>query len=163
MRMKNHLSVKRAFYILLLITFAVIVASAAIGAEQDKGFLKERANLDRAEKYLNEGELDDAAVILADLAARRPDSYFTQWYYGQCLAWQGEYGKAVEHFKKAQELYPLIVKDFSFTFQMGESLYNIKEYEEAAKYLQVARLLKAEKSDKDKAKKLLANIDKQNK
>lgn len=154
----NHI-----FFLLLLISFVVIIAGLVIGENQDKAYLQERARLDQAEKYLNEGLLDKAEPILADLVARRPDSYLLQWYYGKCLAWKGENRAAIEYFKKAQDMHPFIVKDFSFTFQMGEILYNNEEYPEAAQYLQVAYLLNSQKEDRKKVNQLLANIDEENK
>lgn len=146
------------FYIILLATLLVLLISSFIGEKQDKQFIQDGIKLSQVEKYDSEGNLDKAEPLLAELVQKYPKSYLLLQKYAEIQVKKGNHQLAVSYFRKAQEEFPFIVKKTSYSLQMGESLYYIKEYNKAAKYLQIARLTNINIVEKQKIEQILTNI-----
>jgi tetratricopeptide (TPR) repeat protein len=144
------------FYLMIIATLAVVLISGTIGERQDEIYLQDRVKLAQVEKYVNEGNIALAESVFIELIAKYPKSFPLYSNYGDTMAIKGDYEAAVTYYRRAQEVYPLIVKEEGFSLKMGESLYKLKKYREAAKYLQIAQILN--EKDREKVTQLLSNI-----
>lgn len=154
----TKLSSNSIFYFLIIAALVVVFISASIGEKQDEIYLQDRVKLAQAQKYLSEGNAALAEPIFTELLGRYPESYPLFKLYGDNLAVKGDYQEAVTYYRKAQKEYPFVVKEAGFSLKMGELLYQIKEYQEAAKYLQIAKFIESDASNKEKITQLLQNI-----
>lgn len=152
--MSTRISKYIFFGVILFVVIGLIFTSVS-GKNQDKVLLQDFSLYGEANKLLSDGRQDDAIKILTSLQNKYPDMYKLSYNLGLAYSTQKEFGKAVHQYQRALGLRPALLQDMKFTFKMGESLYFIKEYELAQKFL----MMPTNPEDENNKNLLLKEID----
>ncbi|MED4351119.1 tetratricopeptide repeat protein [Schinkia azotoformans] len=128
----------RVKYILLgimVFVFIGILYTNIMGKKQDDVFKQDYTKYQFALQLLETNEFDKAINELNDLIVNYPDEYTLYFQLGLAYSSQGDFEKAAIHYQKAIDIRPALLGNQTFTFKMGESLYNIKQFDLAKAYL----------------------------
>ncbi len=66
--------------------------------------------VDEALKYLERGDIDHCAIILQRLMAKHPAYHTVQYGVGLVYAFRGQYDDAIQHFKRALDIFPYFLE-----------------------------------------------------
>lgn len=158
MKEKFFNKAKEIMGILLLLTVIVLLSCGIVGKKQNEMFLADGLKLATAQQYINEGNLNEAEAILLEIEAEYPGSAILVRDIAVCFAEQEDYLKATEYYKKAVALNKNFLRRTDFLIQAAVCLYNVQEYNEAAKYFQVAKYLSNDQKEIDYISKFLNKI-----
>ncbi|MGB3973002.1 MAG: tetratricopeptide repeat protein [Peptococcia bacterium] len=150
---------KRIVGIILLFTVIVLIGGGVIGKRQNDEFIADGLELARAQQYADEEMFAEAVVILAKMVEKYPNSAPLLYDYAACLAELGRYEQAIEYYQRAQTENPNLARGLGFLLEAGTAFYYANEYEQAAKYLHVAKLMSADDSTTQYINSILNNIE----
>ncbi len=151
-------TVKYIFFGIILFIFIGLLYTNVAGKKQDEVFKQDFLQYQQAMQLIQNNELEQGIKILGDLIIRYPDEHKLYYNLGLAYSAKQDYEKAATHYQQAIDIRPALLQDGTFTYRMGESLYNMKELEIAREYLQAR---KAPKELEKERKKLIKQINKQ--
>lgn len=128
-------TVKYIFYGIVLFVIIGIIYTNIAGKNQDEVYKQDFMQYQQAVQFMQNNELDQAIKTLEELVVQYPDEYNLYYQLGLAYSGQQDFEKAAIHYQKAIDIRPALLENQTFTFKMGESLYNIKQLDLAKAYL----------------------------
>lgn len=128
-------TVKCIFLGIVLFVIIGIIYTNITGKNQDEVYKQDFMKYQQAIQLMQDNELDQAIKTLEELVVKYPDEYNLYYQLGNAYSSQKDFEKAAIHFQKAIDIRPALLEDPLFAYMMGESLYNIKQFDLAKAYL----------------------------
>lgn len=122
-------------YCIILFVLVGIISTNVIGKKQDEVYKQDYYQHQKAIELLGKGQFEQGVKILKDLIIKYPDEFELYYKVGLVYSEKKDYENAAIYYQKAIDIRPALLKDTTFTFRMGESLYNINQFEIAKQYL----------------------------
>lgn len=121
-------------YILLGIIILIVVgflSAKVLASKQDEVFAAEDMLFQQANQLHQEGNNEDAELLINELLLKKPQSEAINYFGGIISANNGDYQKAVILLQKTLNLNPHKVEDPMFMLQFAEVLFFAGKYNEA--------------------------------
>ncbi|MEK4128660.1 hypothetical protein NYE67_03215 [Solibacillus sp. FSL W8-0474] len=129
-------------YILLGIIILIAVgflSAKVLASKQDKDFAAEDMIFQQANQLYQEGNNDDAILLINELLLKKPNTEAINYLGGIISANKGDFQQAVILLQKTLDLNPHKVEDPMFMLQFAEVLYFSGKYNEAKIVLEKCR------------------------
>lgn len=147
------------FLVFLTLTILVTIIACSVAAGQDRLFLTGYNQYLQVHQLINQDKYTEAEPIIADLVKKQSGTYQLLWMYGLCLAENGKPADGLKYMQKAREIRPALVINQSYLVQYGETLYNMRDYAEAKRYLLESKKYQKDNIYTQKADQLLQQIN----
>lgn len=124
------------FFGVTALTIIVVLITYSYGRNQDKAFLSNYSEYQKAVSLINQKQYDQGFEILQNLDANSQATYQVQYLKGICAYQNGSYDMAAQFYQGAQETRPALLKNPEFLLNYGKILYELGNYERSEVYLQ---------------------------
>lgn len=89
------------------------------------------AELDRGNKFFDEGKIDEAMAIYTSILSKNPEAYVINYSIGNCYFVREDYDKAIEYYQKVYEKNPQFTKAI---IGIGNAYINKNEVDKAMEW-----------------------------
>ena len=126
-----------------MLVLVVLIVTYTVAGKNEIKWLQEYQQFEKAKNLINQQQPSQALPLLSQLLEK--DKYKNSvpvvWAYGICLAMNGDFQGSKNYLYRTQQLRPLVLFDYIYTVQYGETLYRLGDYKEAKKYLSLSKEL----------------------
>lgn len=156
---KNDGLINTIFYSILIFTVLAITFMGFQG-EQQKAFYKQNQEEFFAVVEKNPKDLDakDLATIKKTVSYY-PNSYKAATVYAQALYQKKEYAESLKYMRKAEEIYPAIIRNPEFLLEHARVLVANGQYTDGKKYLDQAAKISSDAKVDNVAYKMITAIN----
>ena len=124
------------FFGVTALTIIVVLITYSYGRSQDKSFLSNYSEYQKAVSLIKQQQYNQAFEILQNLDSNSQATYQVQYLKGICAYQNGNYDMAARFYQGAQDTRPALLKNQEFLLNYGKTLYKLGNYERSLVYLQ---------------------------
>lgn len=124
------------FFVVTALTIIVVLITYSYGRNQDKSFLSNYGEYQKASSLIIQQQYGQAFEILQNLDSNSQATYQVQYLKGICAYQNGNYDMAAQFYQGAQDTRPALLKNQEFLLDYGKTLYELGKYERSLIYLQ---------------------------
>lgn len=124
------------FFGVAALTIIVALITYSYGRNQDRSFLSNYNEYQRAISLVNQQQYDQGLETLQNLDSNSQATYQVQYLKGICAYHNGSYDMAAQFYQGAQETRPALLTNQEFLLNYAQALHKLGDYERSKVYLQ---------------------------